>query len=384
MLMKHAHSTRISRVEAWKCVIELPEPFPLGRLTVSHRDYVVVRLVTEGGVEGVSFGLARGAPIDMVVTELLAPHLLGKDVLDTSELAASLATTLPQHAHEGLVLRALSQVDIAAWDIKGKVMGQPVWQLLGGGGGTAPILLVEGYHLPNEDDEAFATRLGRRAAEGYTALKIEASTPDTETLSRRLAATRQAVGDRAELMVDLAYSWTGQEDAAPWARRVGSGLAWFEDPVHGNDLDRLRKIHGDLGVPLAAGDEVTNPSVLLALIEAGSVDVVRLDITCLGGISGFARLHRAAVAAGVKVSTHVYPELHQHVVFGYPGSGPLEIFPDNGRWDATGRFISPVPVPRDDGGVMVIDAPTDPGLGIVVDWCAVKEHGVRHNVCVES
>lgn len=379
--MQRTDSTRISRVEAWKCVIELPEPFPLGRLTVSHRDYVVVRLVTEGGVEGVSFGLSRGAPIDTVVTELLAPHLLGMDVLDTSALASSLAARLPQHAHEGLVLRALSHVDIAAWDIKGKVMGEPVWQLLGGGGGsTAPVLLVEGYHLPNEDDEAFAARLGRRAAEGYTALKIEASTPDYEALSRRLVATRRAVGDQAELMVDLAYSWTGQEEAAPWAQWVNPGFAWVEDPVHGNDVDGLRKIHGELGVPLAAGDEVTNPSVLLELIHAGSVDVVRIDITCLGGITGFARLHRAAVAAGVRISTHVYPELHQHVVFGYPGSGPLEMFPDNGRWDATGRLISLVRVRRDAGGVMVIDAPADPGLGIVVDWSAVKAHGVRHSV----
>lgn len=373
---------RIARVEAWKCVFELPEPFPLGNLMVSHRDYVVVRIVTEDGTEGVAFGLSRGAPVDMVVTELLAPKLVGLDILGTAALAQTLAIRLPQHAFEGLVLRAISLVDIAVWDIKGKVAGKPVWHLLGGGEPrVAPILLVEGYHLAGEDDEGFATRLGKRAAEGYRALKIEASTTDREALSRRLEATRRAVGQQTELMIDLAYGWVGHDGAAVPAGWVESKVTWAEDPLHGSDLEGLQKIHDALNVPLAAGDEVTNPRALLALIQAGVVDVIRIDITCVGGISGFAELHQAATGAGVRISTHVYPELHQHVVLGYPDSGPVEMFPDNGGlWDATGQFASPVSVRRDSTGAMVVEAPTAPGLGLTIDWPAVEFSAIRHNV----
>lgn len=378
--MRDNRSTRIARVEAWKCVVPLPAPFSLGNNVVTRRDYVVLRLVTQSGIEGVAFGLARSAPVDVVVAELLAPNLLGQDVTDPSALASMVATRLPHHAFEGLVQRAMSLVDIAAWDIKAKVTGEPVWRLLGGTRASAPVLLVEGYPLPNEDDREFAERLGKRAAEGYAALKMEASTSDQEALSHRLAAAREAAGDETELIVDLAYTWTGNYDPVPRAGWLDHGLAWVEDPLHGNDTEGLRHLHAALPVPLGAGDEVTNPQALLALIDAGAIDVLRIDITCVGGITGFAPLHRAAIDRGLRVSTHVYPELHRHVVFGYTHSGPVEMFPDNGHWDATARFIRPVSVRRDSSGVMVVDAPTEPGLGLDVDWSAVQAFAERHQV----
>ncbi|MFF0400159.1 mandelate racemase/muconate lactonizing enzyme family protein [Streptomyces sp. NPDC005248] len=374
-------STRIARVEVWKCVVPLPAPFTLGATVVAQRDYAVVRLVTEDGTDGAAYGLSRGAPIDVIVAELLAPHLLGQDATDPAALASTLAARLPQHGSEGLVQRALSLIDIAAWDIKGKVAGEPVWQLLGGERGSAPVMLVEGYPLPDEDDDGFAERIGRRAAEGYSMLKLEASMTDQDALARRMAATRKAVGDLSALTVDLAYIWGGHDDVAERAARWPEhGVAWVEDPLHGNDAEGLGRVHAALPVPLAAGDEVTNPQALLTLVAARAVDIVRIDVTCVGGITGFARLHQAATEVGVRISTHVYPELHRHVVFAYPGSGPVEMFPEGGRWDGTGSFCRPMTVRRDADGVMVVDAPTEPGLGIDIDWSAVQAHSVRHQV----
>lgn len=372
--------SRIARVDAWKCVIKLPEPFKLGHLTVSQRDYVVVRVTTEGGMEGVAFGLGRGAPVDVVVTDLLAPQLVGKDLSELHEIASLFSLVLPQHAHEGLVMRALSLLDIALWDIRGKLAAQPVWQLLGAGGPQeGPILLVEGYHLGGEDDEAFADRLGKRAAEGYTALKVEASTTDHEALTRRLVATLSAVGPDTEVVIDLAYGWPRGEEEPRRAGWFDLDLAWAEDPMHGNAIDELARLHKDMPVPLAVGDEVTNPEMLVQLIASRAIDVVRLDLTCHGGFSGLTTVHQAALQAGIRVSTHVYPELHRHVVCGLDGAGSVEMFPDNGLWDATHKIIAPVIARRNADGIMVVDAPTEPGLGLQIDWGAVEKYSVRHS-----
>lgn len=376
------HETRshkIVRVEAWKCVIKLPAPFALGHLTVSQRDYVVVRVITDSGLEGVSFGLGRGAPVDIVITELLAPHMVGRDLSEMDDLAASLAKGLPQHAHEGLVMRGLSQLDIALWDLKGSIAGRPVWQLLGATGPQeAKVMLVEGYHLKDEDDESFARRLGRRAAEGYSALKVEASTTDHEALSKRLVATRHEVGPDTEIVIDLAYGWPRGATEHPRVGWWDLDLAWAEDPMHGNEFDELKALHEVMPVPLGSGDEVTDPDRLLRLIEARAVDVVRLDITCHGGLSGFHKLHKAALDAGIRVSTHVYPELHRHVVHGFADAGPIEMFPNNGLWDATHTIIRPIEVQQNSKGEMIVKANHAPGLGLDVDWGAVSRYAVRH------
>lgn len=378
------HMTSISRVEAWKCVFPLPAWSTLGGTAVDKRDYVIVRLVTTGGHEGIAFGLSRGAPVDVVITELLAPHVLGRDSTEPSDLTAAVSANLPHHADEGLVERGLSLLDIAAWDLKGKIADEPVWRLLGGEHDSAPILLTEGRPIPGENDEDFARRLRNRANQGYSALKIEAPTADKQELSQRLTTPLNAVGENSDLMIELAYSWVEEVVPADVFDGLDHRLAWVEDPVHGNDVGRLRQIKNTIGVPLAAGDEVTNPQVLHALIDTRAVDVLRVDITCIGGITGFASLYNAATDAGMQISTHVYPELHRHVVFGYPQSGPIEMFHETSFWNATNRFVQPPTAKSGSDGIMVIDAPPEPGLGLIIDWAVVTEFSIRHGVVTKE
>ncbi len=360
----------------------LPEPFQLGTTVVSERDYTVVRIETDDGVEGIAFGLSRGAPLDVVFSEMIAPRVLGKDASRSSSLAVSFAGTMAHHAPEGLVQRALSLLDVAVWDIKGKIAGQPVWSLLGGNRSTAPVMLVEGYPIASENDEGFAERLAERARAGYSALKIANPGGDPKQLTKRLHLVREAIDERVAITVDIDLGWTdvpaGLAQARSWS---DLSLAWIEDPFHAHDTDGLRRLRDALDIPLAAGDEVTNSQTLHALIEQQAVDVIRLDVTCGGGFTGFAPTYHHAVRGGTAVSTHVFPELHRHVVFAYPDCGPVEMFADGSRWDTSYRFVQPPAVRLEqDTGVVVVDAPTDPGLGLVFDWPAVKAHAVRHHV----
>ena len=372
----------ISRVEVWKCVFPLPERFQLGTIVLSERDYTIVRIETEDGVVGVAFGLSRGAPLDVVIAEMLAPNVLGKDASRSASLMGSWARTLVHHAPEGLVQRALSLLDVAVWDIKGKIAGQPVWSLLGGARPIAPVMLVEGYPVADEGDEQFAERIGERASSGYSAIKIANPGGDPRVLTRRLDLVREVTDDRVALTVDIDHGWADLTAGIAQARKWSHlGLAWIEDPVHAHDVEGLHRLREAIDIPLAAGDEVTNSQTLHALVDRGAVDVLRLDVTCGGGFTGFAPLYHHAVRGGTAISTHVYPELHRHVVFAYPECGPVEMFANGNRWDTSHLFVRPPDVRVDqDSGVAVLEAPTEPGLGLDVDWSAVKSHAVRHHV----
>ena len=228
----------ISRVEVWKCVFPLPERFQLGTIVLSERDYTIVRIETEDGVVGVAFGLSRGAPLDVVIAEMLAPNVLGKDASRSASLMGSWARTLVHHAPEGLVQRALSLLDVAVWDIKGKIAGQPVWSLLGGARPIAPVMLVEGYPVADESDKQFAERIGERASSGYSAIKIANPGGDPRVLTRRLDLVREVTDDRVALTVDIDHGWADLTAGIAQARKWSHlGLAWIEDPVHAHDVE---------------------------------------------------------------------------------------------------------------------------------------------------
>ena len=282
----------------------------------------MVRVETADGLDGAAFGLTRGAPLDAVVAELLAPPLLGRDARRTEALRAAWGAALPHHAPEGLVLRGRSLIELAAWDIKGKAAGEPVWRLLGGGREAAPVLLVEGYEIAGESDEAFAHRIHRAVEEGYACVKL-ANVADPARMTRRLELVRELTGPEPALTVDVGYAWGDHGAAVELAQRWGAlGRTSIEDPLHGHEVARLARLRAAVSAPIAVGDEVTNAVTAAALVDAGAVDVLRVDATCLGGFEGLAALRRRATAAGVAISAHVYPELHRHFAcaFAEPGA----------------------------------------------------------------
>jgi L-alanine-DL-glutamate epimerase-like enolase superfamily enzyme len=369
----------ITEVSAWSCRFPLPRPFTLGRATLTHRDYVVVRVRTSDGLQGAAFSLTRGAPLDAVVCELIAPPILGLGAGDIGALHEAWAAALPHHAPEGLVLRAQSLVDIAAWDIAGQAAGEPVWRLLGAGRESAPVMLVEGYAITGEDDERFARRVAAAAGEGYAMVKLANLAGEADRMTRRLQRVRELAGDDVGLVVDVGFAWPDHDEAVTVARGWRDlALRWIEDPVHGHDLERAARLREAIDVPLGVGDEVTSRRTAAALVEDGAVDVLRADATCVGGITGLLAACRLAHARGIPVSTHIYPEIHRHVVLADPAGGPVEAFRPDTPFDTPQAFSAPPAVELDrETGARVVRAPQEPGLGLTVDWEQVERHSSR-------
>jgi L-alanine-DL-glutamate epimerase-like enolase superfamily enzyme len=350
-------------VSALTTRLELPRPITLGSMHITHRAYAVVSVRTASGIGGSAFALSRDAPVAAVVNDQLAPVLLGRDSDRVAARFDECFRTTVAVGRVGIGMRALSLVDIALWDVKAKRAGLPLWRLLGGHGREIPTMVVGGYPTGEAPEE-----LGEKVAEygrrGWPLVKV-ARIGDPEAMRRLLASARAALPESSALVVDAAWVWRRPADVlrelATWA---DVPLAWLEDPLPMEDVPAYARLRRAAPVPIGAGDEITDRHLLRAHLAADSLDVVRLDATTIGGVSGALRLLYATADAAVPVSCHVYPELHVHLAAAAADGTTIETFDrDDNPFDPADRLYRGGPEFRP--GVTV--APETPGLGIELD-----------------
>jgi L-alanine-DL-glutamate epimerase-like enolase superfamily enzyme len=369
----------LSSIEVARCSFPLAKPFLLGFNMIDKRDYVVVKLVDTDGHEGYSFALARGAPTDLVIAELVGPRFFGLSIDDPALCQQQVSQSLLPHYSEGLINRALSLIDIAIWDQKGRANGQPAWQLLGGESREMPVLLVEGYPMQDESDGEFVERVLAKVHDGYRYIKLTYGSADPDAFTRKLRQLVERMPAGAQVCVDVGFIWgdprVAEEILEAWA---DLNLLWIEDPAGADDLEAFRGLRQRTRLPLAAGDEVTRGQALADAVGAGLLDVVRIDSTCIGGFTGMRSLARKVEHAGRTVSTHVYPELNLHGACGLTSAGPIEMFPPGNPWDTAWQFVQP-PAPRLKGDRRVLAPSESPGLGLEIDWDRVTAATLRHS-----
>ena len=364
----------IATVETSTCRFPLPEPIVLEHFEIHFREYVIVRVTTTTGLEGVAWALTRGALIAHVIDVVAAPVVVGRDALAIPALLERFERQLALLGTEGLVQRAFSLLDIALWDIKGRAAEMPVWRLLGGYATEVPTLLVDAYPKPGDPMATIVDRIVARVGAGYRALKLSSASDPAVTASL-LAAVREAVGPSVDLVVDVAMAWRDpRQGLAAIQLWAPYDPAWIEDPFRAEQVELIRFIRERSTVPIGAGDEVANPLAMQRLIATDAVDVVRLDAACQGGLSGFAKLAALATSRGCPISPHTYPEIHQHCAFALPGIRYLEVFAPQTPYDCTEAFLRPESLVRAIRGV--VHAPANPGLGVEINWGAVEEHAV--------
>ena len=368
---------RIELIEAWACRLELAVPISFGDHVIFSREYVAMRLSTSDGVVSNVVGLSRGAPVDLAVTEVLAPCVLGLDPLNLPAAHRAMRRRTRALGLDGVLARAASLLELCLWDCAARRSDVPVWQLLGGQPRSLPVQLVEGYPLPGEPPQAFANRVGQRAEEGFTAIKLElASEPDPAAAAHKLALVRERAGPSVRLVADMAYYWESADDAvhaaASWR---DAGLAWLEDPMPRDQAADMAELRARLGIPIGAGDESTRPAELADLLDSQAVDVLRIDLTTLGDLDAAATLADSAHARGVAISAHVQPEIHRHVALAWPGLNHVEAFPLDRPFDLTHELIETPFM----AGVVHGRAipPTGPGLGITLNMDAVRRTAYR-------
>jgi L-alanine-DL-glutamate epimerase-like enolase superfamily enzyme len=353
---------------------EFPTDGPDGRETDGTLEWesttLVVVLLHAGGETGLGYTYAPRACAVLIEDEL-APELVGRDALAVKERWEELARSIRNGGRPGLGMMALSAVDVALWDLKARVIGLPLVDLLDRARDEVPVYGSGGFC--NYPLERLQEQLGGWVADGIPRVKLKVGrSPDEDP--RRLDAAREAIGPEAELYVD-ANGALSRKQAIAWAHRFNAewGVSWFEEPVSSADLEGLRLVRDAApgGLDVAAGEYAFVPRDAVNLLQAGAVDCLQLDVTRCGGITGLIRLSGAADAYGLDVSGHCAPQLSAHALCGAFRLRHLEYFHDHVRIErlAFDGVLDP------HGGALRPDR-ARPGHGLALKWQDLDDYRV--------
>lgn len=347
---------KIARIDTATAVLPLPAPLQLGAMIVTRREYTAVRVTADDGTQGIAYCLSREAPMAEIVERLVAAHALGQAVDDPAAVWDRMLRGSAIVGRVGLVRRAIGLVDIALWDIAARRARQPLWRVLGTGDGPRDSMLVAAYPTPGRTPRELADEVIGQA-DGWTNVKISRM-PDPAYMRELIGMLNAELPASTGLVVDVGFGWSSADAAIDEVSQWGDArLAWLEDPLLPEDATGVARIKAATGLPVSVGDEVTDPAVLKALVEIGGVDVLRLDVVAIGGVTPARELIRWADARGVPISGHVYPEVTAHLGIG------VETFARGvNPYDPAPSFI--VGGPHFEGRVRPSDAA---GLGFSLD-----------------
>jgi L-alanine-DL-glutamate epimerase-like enolase superfamily enzyme len=356
-------------------IVLLPNDEPLAGFSENPNatnPIVAVRVQTDDGIEGVGatyFGGALTKSLRRAVEEL-ADLIIGEDPLRVAAVSDKLAAAAGSAGPDGIFTMALSALDVALWDIKGKALNLPLWKLLGGGRDRiatyASGALRRGLRL------AEAAEAGRRLRDqGWHQAKMQLALPGATSPEReieRARVIREAVGPDMVLMCDINQRWR-VEQAIDIGRRVedaGVGLFWLEDVTAHDDYKGLARVAAMLKTPVAGGEYVWGTAPFRHMIEARSVDIVMIDQVRAGGITSWLKIAGMAEAFNLPVVSHGVPEIHVHLVGAVPNGLTVEYMP------RLFRLFEEVPKPQN--GALIL--PSAPGLGLKFNEDTIARYGI--------
>ncbi|HVH75367.1 MAG TPA: mandelate racemase/muconate lactonizing enzyme family protein [Stellaceae bacterium] len=351
-------------------IVLLPADEPLADAAENPsatRPIVTVRIATDDGVEGLGvtyFGGALTKTLKSAVDELGA-LTVGEDPLAVEGVAAKLRAAAGSAGPGGIFNLAISAIDTALWDIRGKALGLPLWKLLGGARERVPTYasgaLMRGLPL-DRVVKAAATLKERGWREMKTQLALPGETsPAIEV--ERMRRVREAIGPEIKLMCDINQRWR-PEQAIDIGRRVedeGVGLFWLEDVTTADDYAGLARVTGALRTPVAGGEYVWGIVPFRHMLEARSVDIAMIDLVRVGGITQWLKVAHMAEAFNLPVVSHLFPEVHVHLIGAVPNGLTVEYMP----W--LRRLFEEVPQQQ----LGELAMPQAPGLGLKFDDAAI-------------
>jgi L-alanine-DL-glutamate epimerase-like enolase superfamily enzyme len=289
----------------------------------------------------------------VLVSDMLAGVLIGRDAADVAGAWTAMRQACRNLGLRGLVMQAVSAVDVALWDLAGQLAAVPVAGLLGGAG--VPVQVYGSGGFTNLSDAQLREQVTAWLECGCRSMKIKIGRDRSRDLDR-VRLVRELAPD-ADVMVDANGAYSRGD-----ARRMGTtlddlGVVWFEEPVTSDDLAGLRGLREALRCDVAAGEYASD--VNEAELLCSSVDCLQLDVTRCGGYTGFLRGAAVAAGHGLQVSGHCAPALHAQLG-GVANLRHVEYFVDHARLEP--MLFDGVP-PVVDG--VLVPAPS-PGLGVTV------------------
>lgn len=321
---------------------------------------VLIDLVTAEGVTGCSYVFCY-TPIALQPTARLASEVAGL-IEGTSAAPAMIAETLHRHFRllgpQGLTGLVIGGIDVAAWDALAKAVGIPLVRLLGGEAHRVPAY----SSLRSMTARNAAAEAAEAVASGVRAVKVRIGHPNLQQDLDVIRTLRESAGSATEIMVDYNQCLTVTEAVRRTASLDGENVAWIEEPVRADDYAGHAAVATAARTPIQLGENWWGPHDMAKSIAAGASDYAMVDVTKIWGITGWLRAAELAEAAGLPVSSHLFPEVSAHLLAVTPTRHRLEYL------DLAGGVLT-TPLTLDQGHAIASSAP-----GIGVEW---NENAVR-------
>lgn len=367
-----------------------------------ERPTLLVQVHTDEGIVGLGEAATYGGfleSVDALVTGELRLTLLGQDPFRVERLWQMMATRAQQRGRRGMLMMAISGVDIALWDIIGQATRTPLYRLLGGYQDALPVYASAGFYAREKNEHALAEEVGGYAERGFPCVKIKVGRQPEALLNpllnmpaakyatvtfeediARVRAARHAVGPNVRLAIDANNAWTPSL-ALQFMREVeDQDIYWLEEPVATEDLEGSALVAQQLVTPVAGYETETGLPGFRDLIARRAVDIVQPDVIWSGGITECRKIAAIAQSFGLPVIPHVFSSAvstiaNMHFIASLPNGSWLE-------WDQNPNplrselFEEPLVV-DDEGNTRL---PQGPGLGVKLNQETLDRYRVERHL----
>ncbi|MEM6803088.1 MAG: mandelate racemase/muconate lactonizing enzyme family protein [Bacteroidota bacterium] len=376
---------KIISVESFILTDKLSESFYFSQWEYAERQICIVKITSDTGHIGWGEGYGP-ANIIKAGIEYISPFVINQNPLENETIWNTMYRKTLDFARRGILLSAISAIDIALWDLKGKILEQPIYLLLGGKKRDSVTPYATGMYFSNTENLAIrlATEAKSYADQGFKAMKMKVGLGIAEDL-KNIEAVRNAIGSDLNLMIDSNHAYNLRE-AVQLARAAEAyDIFWFEEPISPEYYKQYAELRSKTRIPIAGGECEFLRYGFQTLLQSGAVDIVQPDICATGGLTEAKRIATLASVYGTEVVPHSWgtgialaTAIHfvsnlDHI--------PGRMFPpdfyieydrtENGLRDE----LSSSDMTFEEGKIMVSDKP---GLGIEIHEEALFKYTVNH------